>query len=94
MGLINRLRGRDLLLTRPVSERIEKTQGGIQLHWDIPDGFGVGLVILCLVAFAVILYVTGNDEAGRVVIDLAVLFFGWATGRKTGETAGIKRMQG
>lgn len=94
MNLINRLIGKDLLFTRPVSKGATKAQGDIQLRWDVPAGFGVGLVILLLVAFAVILYVTRNGEAGRVVIDLAVLFFGWATGRKIGETAGIKRMLG
>ena len=48
----------------------------------------VGLLLLALIGFAILLYVKNQAEAGRLVIDLAAAFFGWATGRAVGEKAG------
>lgn len=89
MSFVEQFVGKDLMLTRIESE-VEKAEGEIKIQWNLPAGFGVGLVIVLLVAFAVILFVTGHDEAGRVVVDLAALFLGWITGRRTGETAGAQ----
>ena len=51
----------------------------------------VGVIILALLSLAIILYAMGQSDGGRAIIDLALLFFGWATGRATGEKAGLGR---
>lgn len=47
----------------------------------------VGLLILALLGVAIFLYTRDLAQEARLVIDLAVAFFGWAAGRAQGEKA-------
>ncbi len=49
----------------------------------------VGILIIAFLGVAVFLYVEHQPEAGRLIIDLALAFFGWATGRAVGEKVGV-----
>jgi hypothetical protein len=51
----------------------------------------VGGLVVMLVGLAVILYINNQAEPGRLVIDVAIAFFSWATGRAVGEKAGVKK---
>jgi uncharacterized membrane protein len=49
----------------------------------------VGTITVLLVAAAIALYAMNYPDSGRLVIDLAIVFLAWGTGRTTGELAGI-----
>lgn len=89
MKLLSDLIGNDLMLTKPTSS-VEKAAGvDIKIHVSGKTTLIAGLCIL--VGFAVILYKSGQPEAGRLIIDLAVAMGGWAFGRGAGEKAGFRR---
>lgn len=48
----------------------------------------MGILLLSFLGAAIFLYTKNQPDAGRLVIDLAIGFFGWATGRALGERAG------
>jgi hypothetical protein len=50
----------------------------------------VGVFIIALVAAAIVLYGMNQPDGARLVIDLAVAFFAWSTGRAMGEKAGVE----
>jgi hypothetical protein len=49
----------------------------------------VGGLTLAFVAAAVALFAMKQPEAGRLVVDLAVAFLAWSSGRASGEKAGL-----
>ena len=49
----------------------------------------VGAITIILVGAAVVLYVLKQPDAGRLVIDVALAFFTWSSGRTIGELAGM-----
>ncbi len=51
----------------------------------------VGLLTMGLIGASIALYAMHQPEPGRAVIDVAVAFFAWSTGRTAGEKAGIER---
>ena len=51
----------------------------------------VGGIVVLLIGLAVVLYINKQPEPGRLVIDVAIAFFSWATGRAVGEKAGVKK---
>jgi len=50
----------------------------------------VGIVTCVLIGLAVALYAMKQTEPARLVIDVALAFFAWSTGRSTGEKAGLE----
>lgn len=78
-----------LIFFRRVSS-IEKAAGA-QVEANLKGVVIVGLLLLALIGLAILLYVNNQPEAGRIVIDLAVGFFGWATGTALGEKAGATK---
>jgi hypothetical protein len=49
----------------------------------------VGVLTLAFLAVAITLFAMKQPEAGRIVIDLAVAFLAWSSGRASGEKAGL-----
>lgn len=49
----------------------------------------IGGLTLAFVAAALILYVMKQPDVGRAVVDLAVAFLAWSSGRASGEKAGL-----
>lgn len=73
-----------LMFIRQVAS-MEKTA---KLETNGKTVFLVGTLLLIFLGAAIFLYTKNQPDAGRLVIDLAIGFFGWATGRALGERAG------
>lgn len=78
-----------LMFVRQVAS-IEKTA---KLETNGKTVLLVGILLLALLGVAIFLYAKNQPDAGRLVIDLALGFFGWATGRVSGEHAGAAAQQ-
>ena len=87
MQALRRLFGDGLLLAKPAGS-VEKA--GISVRIDI-SGVVILIIALCILAVvAAYLYATKHAEEGRLIIDLAIALFAWATGKGVGEKAGLK----
>ena len=51
----------------------------------------VGMITVLLVGAAIALFILKQPEAGRLVIDVALAFFSWSSGRTIGELAGVAK---
>ena len=51
----------------------------------------IGGMTAVLVGLAIALYAMNQPEPARLVIDLAIGFFAWSSGRTAGEKAGIEQ---
>jgi hypothetical protein len=50
----------------------------------------VGVLTLAFVGMSIALYAMKQPEAGRLVLDLALTFLAWSTGKAVGEKAGVE----
>jgi len=73
-----------------VEAEIEK-KAGKKARVKTSAAVGIGLITVALVGLAVTLYAMKQPEPGRLVIDLAIAFLSWTTGRTIGEKAGVEK---
>ena len=87
MNPLLRLFGAKLFLTKRVSgvEKEEKKE----IKVEQPSLISLGRILCILVTLSVVLYIFGQPEAGRLVIDLSLAFIGLAVGRERGERSGL-----
>ena len=79
-----------IFIRRVPSMDMEKAEG-TELKANIKTVTVVGVLLLAFLGASIFLYTKDQPDAGRVIIDLTLAFFGWATGRATGEIASLPR---
>jgi hypothetical protein len=89
MSFASEMFGTELFITKPVAG-VEKA-AGVKVKVEKPKVVAIGVILCVLVGLAVLLYAINQADAGRLVIDLAVAFLGFVSGRGLGEAAGLKR---
>jgi hypothetical protein len=78
------------LLFMELAPQIEKEAGG-RAKLKVGPVATVGIFLLLLLGVVIALYAMKQAEAARLVLDLAIAFFTWCTGRAVGEKAGLER---